>query len=134
MVAKSLRLTVLTPAETLLDAEKVAWVQAHLADGGGFGIWPGHAPLIAETVNAPLRYADDAGEHALDLEAGFLRVDREGVMLLTSGLARTPAALETPEDSDGTGFDRLAGALLAAMEPRRGEVSSTGDEERREAN
>jgi hypothetical protein len=49
----SLRLIVTTPAETILDVPDVRWVQARLADGGGIGIWPGHAPLLAETVAAP---------------------------------------------------------------------------------
>jgi len=84
-VIKPLRLTVLTPVETVLDVEEVAWVQARLADGGGIGIYPGHAPLLAETVTAPLRYADGSGEHALGLEAGILQVDREGVTIFTSG-------------------------------------------------
>ncbi|MCK4315602.1 MAG: F0F1 ATP synthase subunit epsilon, partial [Anaerolineae bacterium] len=84
---KSLRLTVLTPAKTLLDVEGVAWVQARLADGGGIGIYPSHAPLLAESVTAPLRYADDSGEHTLDLEAGILQVDRDGATIFTSGLA-----------------------------------------------
>ena len=84
-----LRLTVLTPAKTLLDVEGVAWVRARLADGGGISIWPGHAPLLAETVTAPLRYADKSGEHALGLEAGILQVDGEGVAIFTSGPAQT---------------------------------------------
>ena len=53
-----MRLTVLTPAETLLEVEGVKWVRVQLADGGGISIWPGHAPLLAETVAAELRYAD----------------------------------------------------------------------------
>ena len=51
-----MRLTVLTPAETLLEVEGVKWVRVQLADGGGISIWPGHAPLLAETVAAELRY------------------------------------------------------------------------------
>ena len=82
-MTKSLRLTVLTPAETLLDVAEVAWVQVQLSDGGGIGIYPGHAPLLAETITAPLRYADGLGEHVLDLEAGILQVERGGVTIFT---------------------------------------------------
>lgn len=53
-----MRLTVLTPAETLLEVEGVKWVRVQLADGGGISIWPGHAPLLAETVAAALCYAE----------------------------------------------------------------------------
>jgi F0F1-type ATP synthase epsilon subunit len=112
-MTKPLRLTVLTPAETLLDVEEVAWVQAQLADGGGIGIYPGHAPLLAETVTALLRYADPLGEHTLDLEAGILQVDDNGVTILTSGLAHTSEVSQTPEVLEGTRFDRLAQELLS---------------------
>ena len=107
-----LHLTVLTPAETVLDVGQVAWVQARLADGGPIGIYPGHAPLIAETVTAPLRYADPSGEQALDLEAGILVIDAGGVTVFTSGQAHTSEAWETGQVSEGTRFDRLAQALL----------------------
>ncbi len=134
---KPLRLTVLTPAETLLDVEKAAWVQARLADGGGIGIYPGHAPLLAETVTAPLRYADPSGEHILDLAAGILQVDDNGVTILTSGLAQTSEVSESTrlsspkssEVSDGTRFDRLARELLTTLRGQAAEVLDLDDEE-----
>jgi F0F1-type ATP synthase epsilon subunit len=123
VVIKPLRLMVLTPAETLLDRAEVSWVQVQLSDGGGIGIYPGHAPLLAETVTAPLRYADELGEHTLDLAAGILQVEYDGVTIFTSGLAQTTEVPETSIVSDGARFDRLAGALLAALQVRPGEVS-----------
>jgi len=136
-VFKRLCLTVLTPAKTLLDVEEVAWVQAHLADGGGIGIYPGHAPLLAETVTAPLRYADRSGEHALHLEAGILQVNRDGVTIFTSGPAQTCEIPETLQVSESTRFDQLARTLLTAMQAQPGEMPGlseaggldTGDEE-----
>lgn len=83
---RPLRLAVLTPAETLIEVEEAKWVQAQLADGSRISIWPGHAPLLGETVAAPLRYADEAGEHMLNLEAGILQVERSGVTVFTTGL------------------------------------------------
>lgn len=123
MVIKPLRLTVLTLAETLLDVEEVAWVRARLADGGGISIYPGHAPLLAETVTAPLRYANGSGEHVLELEAGILQVDRDGVTIFTSGLT------QTSEVSEDKRFDRLARTLLTAVPPQPGDVLDAGDEE-----
>lgn len=125
MVIKPLRLTVLTLAETLLDVEEVAWVRARLADGGGISIYPGHAPLLAETVTAPLRYANGSGEHVLELEAGILQVDRDGVTIFTSGLTQT----STSEVSEDKRFDRLARTLLTAMPAQPGDVLDAGDEE-----
>jgi F0F1-type ATP synthase epsilon subunit len=120
---KPLRLTVLTPAETLLDVGEAAWVQVQLSDGGGIGIYPGHAPLLAETVAAPVRYADESGEHALDLEAGILQVELEGVTIFTSGLAQTSEVSETSEVSDGAHFDRLARALFTTLQTQPEEAS-----------
>ena len=114
-MTEPLRLSVLTPSETVLDVEEVAWVQAHLADGGGIGIYPGHAPLVAETVTAPLRYADPAGEHALDLEAGILQVDAEGVTIFTSGTSQPCEGGQPSQGLEETRFDRLAQALVATM-------------------
>lgn len=80
-----LQLCVRTPAETVLHAGGVRWVQAQLADGGGIGIWPGHAPLLAETVTAPLRYEDAHGEHSVTVRAGILQVTPGQVQVYTSG-------------------------------------------------
>ena len=129
MVSKPLRLTVLTLAETLLDVEEVAWVRARLANGGGISVYPGHAPLLAETVTAPLRYANGSGEHVLDLEAGILQVDRDGVTIFTSGLVQTSEVSGTLEVPGGTRFDRLARTLLTAMQAQPGGVLDAGDEE-----
>jgi len=131
-MTEPLRLTVLTPAEALLDVEEVAWVQARLADGGGIGIYPGHAPLIAETVTAPLRYADTSGRHTLDLEAGILQVEPGGVTVFTSGRTQAaedgeesrPEALENSEEE--AHFDRLAQALLATMRAQPKDLQALG--------
>jgi F-type H+-transporting ATPase subunit epsilon len=114
-MAKSLYLKVWTPEETVLDEEKVAWVQVQLVDGGGIGIRPGHAPLLAETVAAPVRYADDSGEHALDMERGILHIDGQGVTLFTSVTGQRSGVATTSEIPAGN-FERLAQVLNAKAE------------------
>ena len=145
-MVKPLRLTVLTLAETLLDVGEVDWVQARLADGGGIGIYPGHAPLLAETVTALLRYADPSGEHTLDLEAGILQVERDGVTVFTSGVAHDAEVSDTArlsgsaeltgegssrslEVSEDARFDRLAQALLVTMRAQPQGVLDVSDED-----
>ena len=136
-----MRLTVLTPAETLLEVEGVKWVRVQLADGGGISIWPGHAPLLAETVAAALRYAggpvppqstaegsaaegpvapqsavEGTGEHTLDLEGGIVQVERDRVTILTSGSLRHAVVGRPPgADEDEARFDRLARDLLTTL-------------------
>ncbi len=104
-MARSLRLKVLTPVGALVDIEEVAWVQARLSDGGTIGIWPRHAPLIAETVDAQVRYADELGEHSLELEAGILHIDPAGVIILTPGRS---GAAEPDARPNETSQGRLA--------------------------
>ncbi len=122
-MTKLLRLQVLTPAETLLEAEDVSWVQARLADGCGIGIYPGHAPLLAETVDAPLRYADEAGEHTFDVKAGILQIDdQNGVTVFTSGILSTSSDSSPPltvaEDTEERQFQRLAEELIDRLQQR----------------
>jgi len=115
-MAKALELNVLNPAETLLEVQKAAWVHLRLVDGTGLTIYPGHAPLLAETVTAPLSYADDAGEHVFNAEAGILQVDGNRVTILTSGESKAEAAPKTRAVSEERRFERLAQELRDRLE------------------
>lgn len=109
MADRRIRLTVLTPAGVLLDVADVVWVQVPLADGGSVGIYPGHAPLLAETRRAALRYVAAGEERRTEeLAAGILWVKSPLVLLLTGGAG---AAARAPVD-DVQQFERLLGALL----------------------
>ncbi|MFL7808528.1 MAG: hypothetical protein AB8I80_07855 [Anaerolineae bacterium] len=110
------RLTVLAPERALLETGGVTQVQAQLADGGPIGIYPGHAPLLAETVAATLHYVDASGEHTIDLNAGILQVNSEGVTVF-AGQAKPCESLGALQGSkeDNRHFDRLARDLLARL-------------------
>ena len=105
-----LRLTVLSPGTRLLDQERVDWVRVQLVDGS-IGIWPGHAPLLAETVSAPLAYGLNGEEHRMDVQHGILQIETGGVTILT---AAEGGASEGEKGPAGR-FDRLAGVLLARL-------------------
>ncbi|MEA3397653.1 MAG: hypothetical protein U9R05_09360 [Chloroflexota bacterium] len=115
MAFKPLQLTVLTPVETLLEVTGVSCVQLRLADGAGLSIYPGHAPLLAETVAGPLRYTTASGEHASALEAGILHITLDGVTLFTPG-ALLSGTGEPGDAGQMARFDRLAGVLFAALQ------------------
>jgi F0F1-type ATP synthase epsilon subunit len=87
------RLVIRTPAETALEAHDVTWVQVQLADGGPITILPGHAPLLAESVAAPLRYVDGAGDHSVLVNAGLLYVARGEVTVYTTGRGEPSGSL-----------------------------------------
>jgi len=114
-VAKTLRLTVMTPAETLREVEDAAWVHLRLADGTGLTVYPGHMPLLAETIRAPIRYAEGADEHTLNAEAGILRVDGGAVTVFTSGEAELEASVPAPASSEERKFERLAQELRESL-------------------
>lgn len=120
-MTRTFELSVLNPAETLLEVSQVEWVHVRLVDGTGITIYPGHAPLLAETVTAPLRYADEDGEHTFNAAAGILQVRVGDVTLLTSGEAGAGAKPKPSAVSQERRFERLARELRAKLkgEPDR---------------
>jgi len=116
-VYRRLHLLVLTPTETLLDVDALAWVQLKLADGGGLGIYPGHAPLLAETVAGPLHYATASGEEtSVDLPAGVLQICDHEITVFTLGELGDKAGIDLEKDAGLAQFERLSRALLAALQ------------------
>lgn len=115
----SLRLIIRTPQATLLEVNEARWVQVQLSDGG-IGILPNHAPLLATTVDAPLRYADAQGAQRVGVAAGILHVTAAAVTIYTSGLLEEAPPGRPPTGREG--FDRLTQALLAgtAVAPQPG--------------
>ncbi len=105
-----LRLIAWTPAETLLDVDGVAWVHVELANGRGITIWPGHAPLLAETVAETVRYRDRRGAQRVEFPAGILKVQEDTVTLFLTGGAGEP--LSAPAAQSARRFERLADTLL----------------------
>ncbi len=123
-----LQLIVLTPAQTLLEASNVQWLKVELADVLPLAIYPGHAPLVAETVAGPFAYADEAGEHTLNLEAGVLKVLSGAVTLFTpgSGELQVPEVGEEVEVAER--FDRLARTLMESLGAGPEEVLAGADD------
>ncbi len=113
---EQLRLIVKTPAETLLDQRRISKITVRLADGGGLSIYPGHAPLLAETVQAPVRYEDPVGEHEIALDSGILHVTRDAVWCLVPGKLRREAVLEVEAQERKQRFDRLTKLLLDTLD------------------
>jgi F0F1-type ATP synthase epsilon subunit len=131
MPFEPLRLMVLTPAEILLEVPEADWIEGHLADGAPIGIYPGHAPLIAETVDAPLRYADAGGQHTIDLGGGILQVSDGLVTILICGRTldvaeASRAGTRIPEED--ARFDRLARGLLVRLKAQLSDTLETDEE------
>jgi len=117
-LSDALRLRVLTATEVLLEDEELRWVKAQLADGAPIGIYPGHAPLLAEVVPSLLRYADRQGEHTREVRRGVLYVREDQVTVFTEHLPEPETALEADEEAAATErrFDRLVRELWEMLE------------------
>ncbi|MGD2144715.1 MAG: hypothetical protein PVF54_09590 [Anaerolineae bacterium] len=113
---KALRLRVVTPLETLLEVEEANWVHVQLADEAGISIYPGHAALLAQSVSAPLRYADASGNHMFDVAGGILQVEGDDVTVLTRGKTETRETRRPSAGSDEERFHRLARELQARLQ------------------
>jgi F0F1-type ATP synthase epsilon subunit len=60
-------------------------VKVSLANGFPLDIRPGHAGLIAETLNGMLKYRSKEEESEIDLFAGILDISNNLVTILTPG-------------------------------------------------
>jgi F0F1-type ATP synthase epsilon subunit len=120
-VAGRLRLRVWSPAETVADVQGVHWVHVALGQARPLTIWPGHAPLLAETSAESVRYADDRGTHTLSLAPGLLHVRQDEVLILVGG------ALQGSEKEGLERYDRLTDALLAESGPGLAAREPAGD-------
>ncbi len=110
-MAERLRLLVWTPAETLIESDGVEWVHVKLRGDKGLTIWPGHAPLIAETVAEAVRYADREGTHVVDLPPGIVQVRDGAVTIFLAGVLGEQEWL--PEEETER-LDRLIAELMSA--------------------
>ena len=95
-----MKLIVLTPEETLLEAGDVARVRLPLADGGSLGVHPGHHPLLAETRAGQVEYGEEAYTESVSLRAGILRVEDDRVTIYTGGWAGEEEKTRPEEPSD----------------------------------
>lgn len=80
---KPLSLRILSPEGPILEVDGAASINVPLVDGGGIGIRPGHAPLIGETVQGPVRYQTPGEENQIEVMPGILEISNNVVTILT---------------------------------------------------
>jgi F0F1-type ATP synthase epsilon subunit len=119
-MTEPLHLRVMSPSKTYLDVRNVVYVSIRLADFGSIGIKPGHAPLIAETVTAPLVYRVGTEESSIDAQAGILMIEEGAVTVLTSGSGEYEIS-----DPGAQMFDRLGSELINRLNVKPGSRSDT---------
>jgi F-type H+-transporting ATPase subunit epsilon len=102
----SLELEVLAPDGVVLRARARA---VRAADASGrFGLWPGHEAFLTVLVPGLLTYrGEDGREHFVAVDGGLLRVEGNGVTVLT----RDAVAADRLEDVAGAAEAMLEGRL-----------------------
>jgi F-type H+-transporting ATPase subunit epsilon len=90
-VAERLTLELATPSRLVVSAE----VDEVVAPGslGYFGVWPGHAPLLATLGIGEVTYRIGRQEYHVAVSGGFAEVRNDKVIILAD-------AAETPADID----------------------------------
>lgn len=112
-VVSLLSLNILTPEAMILKADSLFSINIPLADGCPIGIRPGHAPLIAETMQGSVRFRSSEGESQIELHAGVLDIRQNLVIILTPGkVSATPREITTESKTD---YDRLMGTLIETL-------------------
>ena len=82
----TLTLEILTP-EHKRTIQGITGLTLQLEDGS-IGILPGHAPLLAQTITAPLVYKTSGGrkEEEISLNSGILLVENDKVTIFIAGV------------------------------------------------
>jgi len=113
MEQPSLTLKVLTPEGSLIDQGNLMGITLPLANDYPIGIRPGHAPLIAETVQGRIKYRKSGEISTIDLHAGVVEIRDNVVTILTPGeIDKTEQVSATEKE-----YDRLMRTLVQQVTP-----------------
>lgn len=114
-----LQLVILSPEGIIFEKDGLTAVNVPLADGLPIGIRPGHAPLIAETVQGSVRYRTTESEADIKIHAGVLEIRENDVRILTAGkISETPPEIS---DQPEKAYDRLMQSLIEKLVPEQEE-------------
>jgi F0F1-type ATP synthase epsilon subunit len=111
-----LTLRILSPDGINIERTGLYEVSVPLADGGSIGIKPGHAPLIAETVQGAVKFRSESGKNSIDLLPGVLDIRDNTVIILSAG--------EIMQDANFAGektpikLERIMQTLVNKLEPK----------------
>ena len=92
-MSELLTLRVVSPGEVIFEGSQIQRIVAQLPDGQ-IAFFPGHTPLLAETVDGAVVYDDGAIKKEILLFGGIVRVEENIVTIFTGGRL-TEEAIET---------------------------------------
>ena len=111
-MAEPLCLVVRTPSESLLQVDQVEWVHVELAEDQALTIWPGHLPMLGETMPTALRYADREGTHSVECPPGIVHVSGHTVTIY---VAAAVGEQTWQEQEQSRQYTRLSETLIASL-------------------
>ncbi len=87
-----MHLEIITPDGALLEADAVDEVvvrrrEARFELGSEIAIFPGHAPMLIQIPDAPVRYRSRGRTFHVNAAGGFVEVKRDRVLIVTPKLA-----------------------------------------------
>ncbi len=115
-MTKSLSFTVLSPDSVIFEAENVTKVRARLRGDTWLSVYPGHAPLLAETLPGKLEYEINEHQSELILSAGILQVKQNHITVFVS---KAHLADDNMDDSDAgrvERYDKLSRMLMQSLD------------------
>lgn len=117
-MANQIRLEVVSPTAVVYSAD--ANMVIVRSSGGELGIMPGHAPLIAGLIPAPVRVKHDEGETMIAVTGGFVEVQPKKITILATGA----------ELGDAIDVERAEKARQRALERLNSKQATTIDLDR----
>jgi F0F1-type ATP synthase epsilon subunit len=119
-LSELLTLRVVSPGQVIFEGSQLKRIVAQLPDGE-IAFYPGHTPLLAETVDGAVIYDDGDNKNEMLLFGGILRVDENVVTIFTGGrlteeaidAGRTGLFAETSEVEEE--FSRFSQALVKRL-------------------
>lgn len=110
-----LTLRILSPDGISIEKTELTSISIPLADGGGIGIKPGHAPLIAETVRGTIRFNSELGEDSIEVHPGVLEIRENSVIILSAG--KVTQQSDFVSEPAQVKFERLMQTLVSKLQP-----------------
>lgn len=117
-----MHLKILTPDGIILEKKSLIAINVPLADGRPIGILPGHAPLIAETVQGSVGYRTSTSKGDIEVHAGVLQIRNNKVTILTAG--KVSETLSEFSEQPEKAYDRLMQTLMDKLVPEQKEKVS----------
>ncbi|TFG72676.1 MAG: hypothetical protein E4H27_02190 [Anaerolineales bacterium] len=114
-LTKTLSLSILSPDRVILEVENVTRLTARLGNDTLLSIYPGHAPLLVETLPGILEYFVDEKRIELALYGGILHVLQQYVTVFVNKSLDAGVGTDDSDGREGAHFEKLSRMLMQSL-------------------